>query len=88
MIWLNSDLVGIVVGTFVFLVMVCIGWATGVPLLTSVERALVGLLIGYTVGFFFSSRIRRAVARMIAEDKIRQQDEMAESKTSAEDETE
>lgn len=77
MIWLNSDFVGTIVGILVFLVMIVVGWVSNVPLLTSVERALIGLLIGYVVGFFLSSRIRRSMTRMMVEDKIRKEQERA-----------
>ncbi|MCD6288350.1 MAG: hypothetical protein J7M12_04470, partial [Candidatus Hydrogenedentes bacterium] len=61
MMWLNSDVTGMVIGVFVFLIMMGIGWAKNVPFLTSAERAVLGLLIGYLVGYFLSSRIRRAI---------------------------
>jgi len=70
MFWLNSDLMGLVLGLLVFLVMAFIGWITHVPFWTNAQRALLGLVIGYVIGWFVSSRIRKAVTVTMVKDRL------------------
>ncbi len=70
MFWLNSDIVGLVFGLFVVFVMALVGWMTHVPFWTIARRALMGMVVGYVVGFFASSRIRHAVTTLMVKDRL------------------
>jgi len=70
MFWLNSDLAGLVLGLLVFLVMALVGWITHVPFWTAVQRALLGLIVGYVVGYFISLRVRKALTTMMVRDRL------------------
>jgi len=86
MFWLNSDLVGLVFGLLVFSVMALIGWITRIPLGTIVQRALLGMVVGYIVGFFASSRIRTAVTTLMVKDRLERSRRLRESIAAREDE--
>ena len=70
MFWLNSDFVGLVFGLFVLFVMALVGWITHVPFWTIAQRALLGMVVGYIVGFFASSRIRNALTTLMVKDRL------------------
>jgi hypothetical protein len=70
MFWLNSDVVGLVFGLFVLFVMAFVGWITHVPFWTIAQRALLGMVVGYVVGFFASSRIRNAMTTLMVRDRL------------------
>jgi len=88
MFWLNSDLVGLVFGLLVFLVMAFIGWITLVPFWTIAQRALLGMVVGYVVGYFASSRIRKAVTTLMVKDRLERSRRLRESVIAREEEIE
>jgi len=79
MFWLNSDLVGLVFGLFMLFVMALVGWITHVPFSTIARRALLGMVVGYIVGFFVSSRIRKAVTALMVKDRLEKSRRLRES---------
>ena len=88
MFWLNSDLVGLVFGLLVFAAMAFIGWMTHVPLGTIARRALLGMVVGYVVGYFASSRIRKAVTTLMVKDRLERSRQLRESIIAREEEVE
>jgi hypothetical protein len=85
MFWLNSDVVGLLFGLFMMFVMALIGWITHVPFWTIAWRALSGMVVGYLVGFFASSRIRKAVTTLMVKDRLAKSSRLRERAAPRED---
>ncbi len=88
MFWLNSDLVGLVLGLLVLLVMALVGWMTGVPFSTAAKRAILGMIVGYVLGYFASARIRKALTRLMVKDRLERARRAKEGMADFEQETE
>jgi len=85
MFWLNSDVVGLVFGLFVLFVMALVGWMTHVPFWTIARRALLGMVVGYIVGFLASSRIRSALTTLMVKDRLERSRRLRESVSAREE---